>query len=172
MYTQTNWKDDVRNPDSTFTMVTNPDGTVKLTRTGTVIQQGTNMSATNFNNAEGGIQDNHIAELIQIMYNLQRGRIVDERLDGMAAEFLNEVRNINLTNTSSFPFNNSVLSVNLLQARKTLNYNVFAEVVSYSGGLVGEISITDKQLNGFKVSFSGSAKAVTLKLRIMGGMLV
>ena len=39
-----------------------------------------------------------------------------------------------------------------------------------SGGLLGEIHITDKALNGFKVSFDGSAKSVTLELKIKGGM--
>jgi hypothetical protein len=37
---------------------------------------------------------------------------------------------------------------------------------------VGDITVFDKQLNGFKIAFDGSATNVTLKLRIKGGMLV
>ena len=56
--------------------------------------------------------------------------------------------------------------------RRNLYYSIEVEVTSVEGGLVGDIHITDKQLNGFKVSFHGSAKSVTLTLRIKGGMAV
>lgn len=36
-------------------------------------------------------------------------------------------------------------------------------------GNVGEIQIYDKQLNGFKVKYDGSAESATLILRIKGG---
>ena len=37
-------------------------------------------------------------------------------------------------------------------------------------GDVGNIRITDKLLNGFKVEFDGSATSVTVILRIKGGL--
>jgi hypothetical protein len=35
---------------------------------------------------------------------------------------------------------------------------------------VGSIEISAKALNGFKVAFTGSAKSVTLQIRVKGGM--
>lgn len=58
----------------------------------------------------------------------------------------------------------------LKQNRRNLYYSVEATVVTVSGGLAGDIHITDKALNGFKVAFDGSAKSVTLELKIKGGM--
>lgn len=52
MYSNLQWLDHAVTPDRTFTMKANADGTVTLTPAGTVIQQGTNMSAANFNNIE------------------------------------------------------------------------------------------------------------------------
>lgn len=78
-----------------------------------------------------------------------------------------------LTNSKAFPFNSTVSSpvtVALTQNRRNLYYSVEATAVKVSGGLLGEIHITDKALNGFKVSFDGSAKSVTLELKIKGGM--
>ena len=37
-------------------------------------------------------------------------------------------------------------------------------------GDVGDVLISDKLLNGFKVRFDGSAKSATVKLIIKGGM--
>ena len=43
------------------------------------------------------------------------------------------------------------------------------EVIQAHAGNVGEIQIYDKQLNGFKVKYDGSAESATLILRIKGG---
>ena len=37
-------------------------------------------------------------------------------------------------------------------------------------GEVGSIEISAKALNGFKIAFTGSAKSVTLQIRVKGGM--
>ena len=39
------------------------------------------------------------------------------------------------------------------------------------GGAVGEIVITDKQLNGFKIEHTGSAAKVSVKYIVEGGMV-
>ena len=39
------------------------------------------------------------------------------------------------------------------------------------GGTAGNIIITDKLLNGFKVAYTGVAKEVTLEVEIQGGMI-
>ena len=58
----------------------------------------------------------------------------------------------------------------MAKARKTKNYTVEAEVTT-SDGNVGEIVISDKTLNGFKIAFTGSAKNVTATIKIRGGIL-
>lgn len=60
---------------------------------------------------------------------------------------------------------------NLTKTRKTTNYLVEARVTGFSGGLPGELSVSDKALNGFKLGFDGSATSVTVKYIVKGGIL-
>ena len=55
------WIDHIQTPNNTFTLNKNSDGTVTLVRSGSVIQQGTNMSSVNFNRMEFGIFDADLA---------------------------------------------------------------------------------------------------------------
>jgi hypothetical protein len=172
MHKQTEWKDHVTEFPNRRTLVENPDGTVDVVKAqGELIQQGTPQSATNFNNQENGIQDAHTATAVFLHYFIQFDRWVRQKVADYAAEFLNEIKTVTLTNTKKFPFNDSAQTVNLATARKTLNYDVSWEVTTANGN-VGDITVTDKQLNGFKIAFDGSATSVTLKIRIKGGMLV
>ena len=172
MYSQTEWKDHVVQYPDRRKITDNGDGTSTVEKaTGEVIQQGTPQSATNFNNMEDGIQDGQVGEKIFLQHYLQKEREYDERVAGLEAECINEVGTISLTNSQKYPFNNSQKSVALKKARKTLNYDVDVEVTSASG-CVGDITITDKQLNGFKIAFEGSAGTVTIKYRVKGGLLV
>ena len=43
------------------------------------------------------------------------------------------------------------------------------EIVGYTGGFPGDIVITEKLLNGFKMAHTGSAKSVTVKVYVKGG---
>jgi hypothetical protein len=55
-YTKTDWKDRIVQKPQTYTMVTNPDGTVTLTPApGTVTQEGTPLNAANLNKIEDGV---------------------------------------------------------------------------------------------------------------------
>lgn len=153
MYSNTFWQDHV------------------VDQNGQVIQQGTPLSARNLNNVENGIQDSHTAFQVFLQYFIQFDRWVRQKIADYAAEFLNEIQTVTLTNSLKFPFNNSVQTINLTTPRKTLNYDVSWEVTSASGN-VGDITVSDKQLNGFKIAYDGSATSVTLKIRIKGGMLV
>ena len=74
-----------------------------------------------------------------------------------------------LTNSQEYPFNNSVQTVPLSKARNHTDYTVIAEIAEYSGGFVGDIVVTDKLTNGFKVAFDGSASSVKLKIYVKGG---
>lgn len=146
MYNQTHWLDKVVDPD-----------------TQEVIQTGTPQSAGNFNNMENGIQDVSVAFAQMMIANIE----LRYRLDNEAAV---EEHTVVLTNTQAYPFNNSKTTVNLTKVRANKTYVVDVEITAHSGGEVGDIKITDKLLNGFKVEFDGSASSVTVVLRIKGGL--
>ncbi len=177
MYKQTNWLDHSITPARTFTLVDNGDGTVTLTPYGTVLQQGTNMNADNFNNMEFGIQDDDLGTrllLLAVRRDDQRLTAAEANITGNAAAILAEVtveeKTVTLTNSAKYPFNNSQTTVSLAAARTTKNYTVEFEVTA-SNGNVGEVLISDKQLNGFKAEFTGSATSVTVKCKIRGGKM-
>lgn len=146
MYNQTHWLDKVVDPD-----------------TQEVIQPGTPQSAGNFNNMENGIQDVSVAFAQMMIANKE----LEHQLENEAAV---EEHTITLTNTQAYPFNNSKTTVNLTKVRANKTYIVDVEITAHSGGEVGDIKVTDKLLNGFKVEFDGSAKSVTVVLRIKGGL--
>ena len=141
-----------------------------------VMQQGTPQSATNFNHMENGIHDAHVAAAIFMQYQMHyveaREKEVDERLDHHDAEFSAETGAVTLNNTNKvfFGFNNSGTTVALKTVRKTMNYDLDIEVVEVAGGQVGDVIVYDKQLNGFKLKFEGSAKTVKVKYKVRGGM--
>lgn len=242
MYLNTFWKDHAVSPSNTYALRENPDGTTTMTQVGTVIQQGTNMSATNFNHMELGITDASVTASIFAFYalqsqrvekanpdlydalyagklltfgllqqqrangdalgavgaelgrvaemsalterenslaagllafgNLQQQRLNDAQFELIASEALGESHTVTLTNTQKYPFNSTVdspVTVALTTRRKNLFYSVEPEITA-NVGPVGEIRVTNKQLNGFKVSFDGCGKSVTVILRVKGGM--
>ena len=63
---------------------------------------------------------------------------------------------IKLKNTKKYPFNNSITVVALNVPFENTNYNVYTDVQKASGE-VGDIIITDKSRNGFKIAYTGSA---------------
>lgn len=141
MYRRTFWLDKVEDVD-----------------TGEIIQEGTDQSAGHFNNAEHGISDvNLAAALILISSSLTAEQVATEE------------KTVTLTNSQSYPFNNSTQTIALATARNFTDYTVEAEVLEHSGS-VGEVRIFDRMLNGFKIAYDGSAKSATIKLRIKGGM--
>lgn len=126
-----------------------------------VIQEGTPVSASNMNNMETGILGNDGLASVLIQQSMQYKRNI--------ADLEGELREISLTNTQEYPFNNSEITVTLLKERDTLNYRVLTEVVS-SNGIVGDIVVYDKAKNGFKIKYTGSAASATIKCFIQGGM--
>ena len=175
MYQNLIWKDHAVTPDRTYKMVQNGDGTVTLTPTGTVIQQGTNMSAANFNNIEMGITDIDLAThiLLHLVRSLcDREGVSEADIQKLNADILAEatpeVKTVSLTATGKFPMNRATTTVSLAKTRKSTNYTVEVENED-NNGLVGDVIIYDKQNNGFKVACYGSA---TLKLKIRGGIIV
>lgn len=140
---------------------------------GSVIQQGTLQDQAHFNNMEEGITDAHIALSVMVDGYLQLRREQEGNDSAIFDEILGEAHEVVLKNSKAYPFNSTVstpTSVALTTNRKNLYYSVEANIKNVSGGLPGDIHITDKALNGFKVSFDGSARSVTLELKIKGGM--
>lgn len=76
---------------------------------------------------------------------------------------------ITLANSKRYPFNNSAKTIALTAVREKKEYQVYAEVLSASGGFVGDVEVTDKQTNGFKLSYTGSAASVQLRYVVEGG---
>ena len=139
---------------------------------GEILQQGTPQNQVNFNNLENGVQDAHIAAAIIGWANLQQQRKNDAHIAAIEAETTGELQTITLKNTAAAPFNSSAdthTTVSLRTVRKNLFYSVEAEVMSHTG-IVGEIVISDKALNGFKIAYTGSGSSVTLAIRVKGGM--
>ncbi|MDE6901521.1 MAG: hypothetical protein K2P22_02105 [Lachnospiraceae bacterium] len=141
MYRNTHWIDEVKDQE-----------------TEEVIQEGTPQSAGHFNNMEGGISDAHLAAALLII----QGGLT-------AAQVEVEEKTVTLSNSQSYPFNNSTQTIALKTVRNFTDYTVEAEITDHDGN-VGDVKIFDRMLNGFKVAYDGSAKKATIKLRIKGGM--
>jgi hypothetical protein len=128
---------------------------------GQVIQQGTLLDQDHFNNVEVGITDSYLAQQIS------RFKQIQEDYDT-----LSEVKSVSLAmNALPWPFNNKENTVALSQLREHTDYSVEVEVVSYSGGRLGNIQVKDRALNGFKLLHDGSATTVNVIVRITGGMI-
>lgn len=132
-----------------------------LDQHGNILQEGTLHDEVNLNRMEHGILESDLLATMLVQQNLQHKRVLKD-LEG-------EIGQITLTNTEQFPFNNSIRTIALSKNRDTIDYRVTVEVISKNQN-IGDIIISDKQLNGFKLNFTGSAKSVTIKYYIQGGM--
>lgn len=173
MYNQTEWQDRVTQYDDRFKVTANPDGTYTHKEVpGEIIQVGTPQNQTNFNNIENGIQDATLAAQIINWSNHHHLRSIDAHMSSMDSEVTGEVQTVTLTNTATYPFNSTLdspVTVALKTTRKNLFYTVEAEVAQHDGE-VGDIEISGKALNGFKIAYTGSGAKVVLTVRIKGGM--
>lgn len=142
-YTPEQWLDEVKDKNS-----------------GEIIQEGTPMDAEHFNHMEQGIHNNSLM-LALLLENVKHTQQSVESVDGEELE-------VTLTNTKDFYFNNSVKTVALANMRSTLDYRVIAEVQGNPVN-VGDVVVYDKQVNGFKIAFTGSAKSVTVRCFVQGG---
>lgn len=76
---------------------------------------------------------------------------------------------VSITNNQAYPFNSGIATVVLRTPRQTMNYIINAEVTAATGN-VQSIEVYDKQLNGFKIRYDGTATAVTIKYYVTGGI--
>lgn len=162
MYNNTMWFDDVTEFEDRFKEVNNGDGTIThVPVTGEIIQDGTPQNADNFNHMEEGI-----VNAIELASLLATNSIhMQQSID----DLMGEKKIVEIKNNQTYPFNDSSMTIALDRTRNHTDYTVEAEIENYSGGFPGEIIVSDKLLNGFKIHFTGSASTVDLKLYIKGG---
>lgn len=103
----------------------------------------------------------------------QRMQDVDENFGRLETEIdllKGEVIPVTLTNSSPYPFNNSVQTISLTKEKPSTDYYVDVELISATGGSVGNFRVTDKLLNSFKLAFDGGATSVSVICRVKGGI--
>ena len=163
MYQITVWVDESDQYENRYDESTNEDGTIThVPVRGEVYVEGTPQDAAHFNNLENGVFDAHVA-VYQIINALrQLGWHVEEvtepritALEERAAELEEHqaaiTGSVTLTNTGVFPFNDSVKTVALSHSLENTNYDVVIKSITAVGN-PGEIEITDRQTNGFKMA--------------------
>ncbi len=156
------WKDHVVEYPNRYTK-DEVNGYVTLQKApGTVKQQGTPQNATNFNTMD-------LAALEAMLMASQASRVLIHMGDTVGG-LVGEKIIVTLTNTQVYPHNNSKKTVQLPVSRNNMDYTVECEVVSVTGGSVGDFEFSDKLLNGFKIAFTGSAKSVTVNCYVRGGI--
>ena len=170
-YPFTEWLDEVDQYEDRFTETMNGDGTITHTKVrGTVQQVGTPMNAQHFNNMEAGILDAHTA--VDLLLNAFRQNVWsdDDRLKALEKATVQETGTVTLTNSAQFPFNNSKKTVALTNVRDNLNYIVVVvSKTAADNGNIGEIEISERQVNGFKIEHTGSSSSVTVVYAVIGG---
>ena len=166
MYVRNIWLDEVDEYEDRFQETANGDGTITHTKVrGEVMVEGTPLDADHFNNIEEGIFNVHSAELL--IFNAMRQ--LGWRVDDLEKSTVQETGTVTLTNSLSFPFNNSKASVALVNSRDNLNYVVEIVKVEETGGLAGDVIVSDRLVNGFKMEFTGSATSVKVTYAVIGG---
>lgn len=160
MYSRTIWQDHVTDPSSCYHLNKTPDteeDVYTIVPAGTVMEQGTPQDQEHFNNLEVGVMDAHVAAMVILNYARQNA-------------FVLETGVIELKNTGIYPYNNSKQSIEMQQGRENTDYIVLTEVKAFVGN-VGEVEISDKLNNGFKIGYTGSAPSATVKYTVIGGYL-
>lgn len=195
MYAPTKWEDHVSTLPGIVKLLVYDEAKnfYRISEAGEVMVPGTPQDQTNFNNMEDGILDAHIATSLLLNYArqlewsladvatedlqdfatafsllLNYARQTAWRTDALETATVQEVGTVSLTNSQHFPFNNSQKSVALENRRDNTNYVVVITAVTGTGN-IGEIEVTDRLVNGFKIRHTGSANAVTVTYAVIGG---
>lgn len=168
------WLDEVVQFPHRYRESQNEDGTITHTKApGEVTQEGTPQSAENFNKMSEGILENRLmaSEALRVA---RQGQADITALQG-------EVHTVTLKRTAPYPAGADQQTINLTQRRVSVHYTVDAHITGVTlpdgtvqkgdtAGVAGHIVVTDKLVNGFKVEYTGAAKAVTVELIVRGGM--
>jgi len=168
MYERINWLDHVREPDGRFYINKQEDGTYTITPAGEVMQEGTPQDQEHFNRMDAAIWDIYAAFGMLLNAVRQQGWQLDEDVATVDNSWQILTGTVALTNSGTYPYNNSKKSVSLSNNMGSTNYLVMTEVVS-SVGPVGDVEVSDKLINGFKLSYNGSATSASIKYIAIGG---
>lgn len=98
-------------------------------------------------------------------YTAMNLRLVQDSIDDIQGQVLT----VALNNTRKFPATNAEKTVTLPKTVNNVDYDITAEIVE-ADGPVECVEVYGKALNAFKVNYSGSARNVTLKLHVTGGL--
>ena len=157
-----NWKDEQVEYPNRYAETDLGGGLKQLVRSpGTVREEGTPQNAANFNTMDLAAFEAMLIANENTRNLLQAKRDIDS-LKGLSID-------VSLTNNQAYPFNGSQQTVTIA-LRNYKDYYVVPEVLSHSGGFVGDFVISDKLLNGFKIAYTGSATAVSVRCHVIGGM--
>lgn len=158
-----NWLDHVVEYPNRFKVIQISEGLVELQKDpGEILVQGTPMNAKNFINMD-------YAALEAMLMSSDAVRMM-RLLVGSVNGLIGEKIAIKLNNSQPYPHNNSKTTVQIQTPRNTMDYTIEYEVKSVTGGAAGDVVITDKLLNGFKIAFTGSAKSVVVNCYVRGGI--
>ena len=162
MYIPVFWEDRVVEFPRRYSAVSLGNGLFEWTPApGEILERGTQQSSTNFGNMDFGTLENALMSA----YSAINIRLAQESVDDMRGQVIS----VDLENTLKFPATNAEKTITLPQTVNKVDYDVFAEVVS-ADGPVERVEVYGKALNAFKVCYSGSAKNVTVKLHVTGGL--
>ena len=75
---------------------------------------------------------------------------------------------VTLRNTKQYPFNDSAVTVALKRAMPDQEYTVLTELLGADGD-TGDIVVSAKAVNGFKLAYTGSAREAMIRYRVLGG---
>ncbi len=78
---------------------------------------------------------------------------------------------VTLTNTLDFPFNDSKQTVSLVAVQPSNRYAVITRIASSTGN-AGEVEVSDKLVNGFKLNTTGGASSAVVEYIVIGGYSV
>lgn len=106
------------------------------------------------------------ATAIELLLNAFRQHVWQNEEDAPICEY----GTVTLTNTGKYPFNNSQVTVPLVNTQKNIKYAVVAEITSATGN-PGEVVVSGKQTNGFKLAFTGSASSAVVEYIVIGGII-
>ena len=158
MYIPVFWKDRIVQYPRRVSVVDLGNGVKEWTPApGEIHQKGTQQSATNFGNEDMGILEGNLIAATNAIHL----RLIQESVDDLRGQILTAT----LTNSLKYP----AKTITLPKIVNKTDYKVDIEVTE-ADGPVEYTEVFDKALNAFKVRYYGSAKNVTLKLHVIGGL--
>ena len=158
-----NWKDRVVEFPGRFQEEDLGNGLVQHTPSpGRVLQEGTPQNATNFNAMDLAI----LEAMLMASENARMLMLLGNTVSGLTGDKIQ----VTLTNSLQYPHNNSVKTVKLPTPKNNMDYTIVCEIVSATGGAVGDFEFSDKLLNGFKIAYTGSASKVVVNCYVRGGV--